>query len=173
MKLISASFYFHVVIIISPCWSTCHLWMLYLHMEMSDVAHEGIHWNFFIVLATAGHSNPIFIGVYQKGNVAMLLHRLYSFSIYPSEVALNDRIFIFKPNNVSQSLLNRSSSFPCSVSQRWIMGIILILLNQVESLRYIQTHRTALVWKLSNVASLATSSITLYFPFRKYCCSFH
>lgn len=58
---------------------------------------------------------------------------------YPSEAALNDSVFIFKPNNVSQSILNRSSSLPCSVSQRWIMGIILILLNQVESLRYIQT----------------------------------
>lgn len=168
MKLISASFYFAVVIIVSPCWSTCHLWMLYLHTEMSDVAHEGIHWNFLIVFATAGHSNPMFIWVDQKGDVAMLLHRLY----YPSEAALNDSIFIFKPNNVSQSLLNRSSSFPCSVSQRWIMGIILILLNQVESLRYIQTHRTALVWELFNIASPATSSISLRFPFRKYFCSF-
>lgn len=81
MKLISASFYFDVVIIISPCWSICHPWMLYLHREMSDVANEGIHWNFLIVLATAGHSNPMFIWVDQKEDVAMLLHRLYSFSI--------------------------------------------------------------------------------------------
>lgn len=109
------------------------------------------------------------VWVDQKGDVAMLLHRLY----YPSEAALNDSTFIFKPNNVSQSLLNRSSSFPCSVSQRWIMGIILFLLNLMESLRYIQTHRTVLVWELSNIASPASSSITFCFPSRKYFCSFH
>lgn len=48
---------------------------------MSDVAHAGARWNFLIVLATAGHSNPMFIWVGQKEDVAMLLHRLYSFPI--------------------------------------------------------------------------------------------
>lgn len=59
--------------------------MLYLHTEMSDVASEmsdeGTHWNFLIALATAGHSNPMFIWSDQKEDVSMLLHRLYSFSI--------------------------------------------------------------------------------------------
>lgn len=51
--------------------------MLYLHTEMSDVASEmsdeGTHWNFLIALATAGHSNPMFIWSDQKEDVSMLL----------------------------------------------------------------------------------------------------
>lgn len=151
IKLTSASFYSHAVIIY-PRWRPCRLWVIHFHKKCGNMLSIAIGWRFLMVLVTADHSNPMFVWVGRKGDVTLLLHILCSFLMtFQRQLWMMVRLFLYLI--VFPTVFRIDHLRFHSLLQKLIVGIILISFNQVTNLGCIRTYTTAFLWEFSNFTS--------------------